>query len=70
VYYRKVDNLGSPWSQMTKYKKAKKTIEFGKWSAEHEVEYLRANPFKILPKQFKPTTQTRHIFLRFFKSKN
>jgi hypothetical protein len=31
---------------------------------------LRANPFKILPKQFKPTTQTRHIFLRFFKSKN
>jgi hypothetical protein len=49
VYYRKVDNLGSPWSQMTKYKKAKKTIEFGKWSAEHEVEYLRANPFKILP---------------------
>ena len=66
MYYRKVDNLGNPWGQMTKYKKAKKALEFGKWSAEHEVEYLRANPFKILPKQFKPTTQTRAHILKVF----
>ena len=61
---RKGENLGKPWGQMTKYKKAKKASEFGKWCVEHEEEYLSANPFKILPRQFKPTTQTRADILK------
>jgi len=59
VETRKGRELGKPWSEVSKWKRAKKVSEFAKWCIEHDEEYLKVNFFAALPKQFSPTFETR-----------
>ena len=59
VETRKGRELGKPWSEISKWKRAKKVSEFAKWCIEHDEEYLKVNFFAALPKKFSPTFETR-----------